>query len=307
MLEVPRKGFGRSRKENNIQDDAFRDWVEASVIFFGDISEADIVGALMASEIYDDTDSAWAFVSNKISQMQFSTAAIQADYPISFVGGAVSQRKTWDKSPAEAFCLFLSVLRWYPDIQKSIERSFSEQGHLFELLMGDSLAAQLKGFDVFRTGWSGNGTQRKKIEIVQKVCELANEEMPTLKQWQIAGNDGGLDLVAVRRFSDKNPAVPLILLQCASGKLSSSKVQEPNLNYWESLVGFVSKPIGGICSPHALTDDDFQKYSASIKGLLIDRLRILDAYRSDSNWLPRKTAELLVGWLTPKIKYLPKV
>lgn len=86
--------------------------------------------------------------------------------------------------------------------------------------------------------------------------------------------DGGVDLFVWKEFKDKNPGVPILLLQCTIQEKFTDKIGDVDRRLWASWLSSDIDPIVGLCVPntvdsHAIWDE------VTTRGLLFDRMRLM--------------------------------
>jgi len=311
MFELPTKGIYRSINEHNSKLDVFSDWIEASVLFSGgELSRTDIVDTLIEGQIYDNQDFADEWVSTAWTEIQRRQSSIGNGSPYVIAPQRISRKLDWEDVTAYSFCLLLSLVNNYSDLNKQWRRKFgtgyNEQGELFELLTKESLEKQFPDWRMHHTGWSRSHTEKLK-GIVDEIVEQLGETKGNLEIWTLPdANEAGLDLLCYRPFRDNRVGIPVYLLQCASGENWSTKLHTPSIKLWNKVILFAARPHKAFATPFALEDGVFCGYCNLVDGLFLDRYRLLSPYHEDKNWLSAELNKRIKKWLKPRIKTLPE-
>jgi hypothetical protein len=141
--------------------------------------------------------------------------------------------------------------------------------------------------------------------VVADVAGLLGEPTGDVQRWtKASANDAGLDVLCFRSFGDDRAATPVLLVQCASGKYEG-KLHTPVIDLWMKIVNFTTRPNKAFATPFALTDAEFRQVAVLVKGMLLDRYRLLAPARTEANWLSPKLARDLVKWTAARVAKLP--
>ena len=116
-----------------------------------------------------------------------------------------------------------------------------------------------------------------------------------------------MDIVCWRPFSDKREALPVYLLQCASGKNWRQKVHTPNATLWQMLLDSAVQPSTGIAAPFVIDKKEMKRAALEGQITILDRLRMLSAASIAEVTLSDGLQTELIDWLDPKISALPRV
>lgn len=213
----------------------------------------------------------------------------------------------WQQAAAHAFCVLLSLAKWYPDWARQFGSDHTDQGELFEQVTKESVVAQFQGWSVHQTGWSKSRT--KKLDaVVAKVADLLREPKGDVATWAgTSGNEAGLDLVCLHPLCDDRAGRPAFFFQCASGGNWKDKLRTPSLELWRKLIQFTATglPTKAFSTPFAFLDEEFRRNCNLVDGLLMDRYRLLAASNHDPNWLSAKLKADISKWSEPRVKKLP--
>ena len=233
---------------------------------------------------------------------------IDPGMPFSVIDPRVKRIDSWQDTPAHSFCVLLSLAQCYRGWWRRIsDRDYNEQGELFELLTQESLEKQFSDWRVKPTSWSR--TQRTRLqEVVNRIADWLGEGPGgDISEWiGPRDKDGGLDLLCYRPFPDKRVGFPVYLMQCASGQNWTEKVDEPDIDLWQRLIGFVIPPQKAFAIPFALNDDIFRRQCREIRGLFLDRYRLLAAARYCKRWESASLKNRIIKWAEPRINQLPR-
>ena len=310
MLALPDHGMRRSIDSHNIKFDILCDWIEGSILFDesdDELSMMQVVDVLIEENIYVDQDFAEEIVTHAWNALEHWHNWIGSEMPFSFIYPDVKRTDSWQDTPARSFCILLSLTQCYRDEEHCISKSdYNEQGELFELLTQESLEKQFSDWHIKPTSWSR--TQQTQLqEVVDRIAAWLGEgPRGDVNEWLgPRAKDGGLDLLCYRPFSDARVGYPVYLIQCASGQNWIEKVDEPDIDLWQRLIGFVTPPQKAFAIPFALSDDIFKRRCREIKGLFLDRYRLLAAARYCKQWESSSLKDRIIRWAEPRIDQLP--
>lgn len=301
MLVLPEIGMARSvEPEHKVELDALCDWIEASLAFTesSSISGSDIVDVLCEEEIYENQEFAWELAENALNELGRRQDCLAAGAPFDVQGDRIVRTKEWLDVPAYSFCLTLACRKWYPKWSATLGKNYSKQGQLFEQLAAVALSKLFPGWTVYVAGWSPDKPDKIK-KVVSDVAKLLREPEGEIEPWVSKNaNEAGLDIVCCRPFADSRPGLPAIFAQCASGKHHEHKLGTPNMEVWGKLIRFTAvSPQRSFITPYVFTDNEFKRTSNIVKGLLLDRVRLLSAGNEGGAWLPKDLDERLCAWV----------
>jgi hypothetical protein len=306
MLAVPKSGVYRSVNKHTSRLDLVTDWVEGAALFQEqtELSAADVLDILMEEGIYESQTFAWEFIEDVWGELGLRQKLLGAGFPLEVGTTRITRRFEWRDVPGHSFCLALSLALAYPKWAGSFGKDFTEQGELFELLTLEAMKAEFSGWSFHLTGWS-RSSSLKISDVAPKVAELLGEQLSDVKRWVAeTANEAGLDLLCFRPFPDQRIAIPVLLMQCASGRDWQDKLKTPDIDVWSKLVLFGSRPKAGFATPFALRDDVFIQSTAVINGILLDRYRLLSPARGKPDWVGEPLKTKLISWLSPRIASL---
>jgi hypothetical protein len=86
--------------------------------------------------------------------------------------------------------------------------------------------------------------------------------------------DGGVDIFVWKAFQDKNPGVPILLLQCTIQEKFADKIGDVDRRLWASWLSSDIDPIVGLCVPNAVSSSEIWD-EVTTRGLLFDRIRLV--------------------------------
>jgi hypothetical protein len=188
-----------------------------------------------------------------------------------------------------------------------LEKNYTKQGHLFELVALSALEKLLPGWKIERTGWAPDNAKKIR-QIVSEVAKFLREPEGELDPWVSKdANEAGLDIVCYRPFDDSRPGLPTIFVQCASGKHHEHKLGTPNMKEWGKIIDFTAVlPQRSFVTPYVFTEGEFKRVSNKVDGLLLDRVRLLSAGSDGGEWLSAKLKKNLFEWMKPRIAKLER-
>jgi hypothetical protein len=306
-LLSPPKGLVPGSADTAVAIETACDWIEASALFSGErATQSNIKDILDEEEILPGSDAAEVFVSDVWRQLR-SRARICGDgTPFEFGYQEIHcKEKYWRRWPAYSFCLYLSYC--HRSAKPPREKSYPEQGSLFESLVESSLQRLLPTWITFQTGWTTTKPAHLP-EVVNKVAKRLGGNLGNIPRWNTKGSkERGLDLVCYREFPDMRGGFPAFFVQCASGKEFEQKLGDPNLSVWNDLVKVVpqSLPRKAFATPLSFSRTEFERHSITGEALMLDRMRLFSIGREEKEWFPSTLGRKCQKWLTPRIKTLP--
>jgi hypothetical protein len=262
MIQLPEYGFRRSVTKSNIDQNALADWLEAVVLFDREpVSKSDVVDILIEFEICPDGAQDLAHSIAESGWSELKRRQSWGGLPASFTIGTTRIEDTvdWQDDLIRAFFLLLSILRIFPDWAKD-HVDHVLQGNLFEKVVEAICPAMLPGWKVFRAGWSPDEAQDIPT-IIAQLCSRINVKGAVDPFDYVApdAKDAGLDIVCYRAFGDTREALPVYLLQCASGKNWRQKVHTPNAYVWQKLLDSAVLPSTGIAAPFVIDTPEMKR------------------------------------------------
>jgi len=309
MLTIPTRGICRSVKEHNVELDVFSDWIEGTVLFDEpELSTVDIVDTLCKELIYEDQGFASEIVEDAWSELRRRQSCMGVRSAFSITTSRIVRVRGWQNAPGHSFCVLLALAKWYRGWAKQFGNDYTEQGELFEELTKESLVRQFSGWYVHQTGWSRSHS-KKLAEVIDEITDKLGELKGNPEIWaEPKANEAGLDLLCYRPFIDNRVGIPVYLMQCASGGNwnEHEKLKTPDIDDWCRYVQFAARPGKAFAMPFALLDDAFRRYCGKVRGMLLDRCRILASGGLDDNWISRELKERIVTWMLPRVSKLPR-
>ena len=311
MLTLPDKGIHRSITVHNVDLNILTDWIEASVVFVDEqLSKSDVIDVLMEEQIYESQ----SFAAEKI-EVAWNVISLRMNYldhplGINVNGNRITRTDTWEIFPAYGFCLTLSCVSLYSHLPTSWENGYGIQGELFEELVLETFNQTLPKWTVKRIGWSGTSNPISLVETLPTIISDLNETEGAEYNLHIdkTVKDMGLDLLAFYSFGDEQASIPVLLVQCASGRNWTSKRNTPDIDLWKKIISFNSQPVRAFAMPFAFADTlEFRKEAAHVNGVFIDRYRLLKAFRQKDASVSNDLNKRLENWIRPRIDQLPRV
>ena len=311
MLPIPDNGMLRSINQHNIKFNFLCDWIEGSILFNeneDEFSMRDVVDILVDESIYEESDFAMEIVGYAWQELEHRLKCVAPRIPFSIANPRLKRVSAWQDTPAHSFCVLLSLGQCYKGWWNRVSGpDYNEQGELFELLTQESLREQFLDWQIKRTGSSY--TQSMKLhEVVHQVASWlgrpAKHDITTRAKSN--GKDAGLDLLCYRSFSDNRAGFPIYLMQCASGQDWDEKLHTPDPDLWQDYIDFVVRPQKAFAIPYALSEADFREQCILVKGLFLDRYRLLAAARCRQHWESPVLTNRIVKWATPRVDQLSR-
>ena len=308
MLQIPEVGFHKSVKNNNIDPIELGDWLEASTLFFSEnISKSDVVDVLGEQDICNDQDVANLIADEGWSELKSRYQSIGRPDTYSIDGNTLNAGIKWQDDPIRAFFLVLSLFRLFPKWADE-KKDFTLQGLLFEKVVEVLCANVFAGWEVYRVGSSPENASNI-VNVVETLAERLNcRGAADLENWVFEqGKDGGLDVVCYRFFDDNREALPVFLIQCASGNNWRKKIHTPNASEWSKLLNAAVSPGTGIAAPFVIDEKTLRIIASKGQVIVIDRLRLLEAYYKNRAIVTEELIDEVTTWLKPYIKILPQL
>ena len=95
--------------------------------------------------------------------------------------------------------------------------------------------------------------------------------------------DGGVDVIAWRRFRDGKSAFPIFLVQCTIQSDLQKKAEDIDLRNWAYWLDFSRDPQPILAVPHEIASQDESWNELSLKSLVLDRARLLELLEISTN------------------------
>ena len=309
MLQIPEVGFHRSTNKSNVSTGSLADWIEANLLFDdSEITKSDVVDMLIENQICPAGKQGLAHQIASEGWDELTRRQRWGGVPetVSITASRITDDEGWQGDPMRAFFVLLSTLRIYPDWAGKHQAS-TVQGELFEKVVEAICPALLPGWTTYRVGWSPNYTQ-DILTVIQELCSrLFTRGAANPHDWiSPTAKDGGLDIVCYRSFEDVREAVPMLFLQCASGKNWKEKLNTPNSKIWGKLLDSALEPSSGIVAPFVIEIDELRRSALTGQVVIFDRLRMLSAAKEHGAPLPDELIKDLRNWMTPRVEDLPR-
>lgn len=305
MLPLPHRGISRSIGAHRSRPEIICDWIEGSVLFEEDaLSQIDVVDVLLEQSIYDDQDYCFEQVSSVWRQLRLRLGWLGGGSPIRLHADRMVPTKGWKEVPGHSLCLLLSLAPFYTDWHVHVGSDYSEQGCLFEDIVKESMETLFKGWPGLALGWSKQRATRLS-DVVPDLAQKLGENCGEITKWTSSkAHECGLDVVWRLPFPDLRGGTPVFLAQCASGKNWTEKIYEPDLEVWTRIIEFKAPPNKALAIPFALAESEFSRQCIRVRGLLLDRYRLLLAAKADPNWVSDELAKRVIEWLEPHVDWI---
>jgi hypothetical protein len=304
MLPIPTERFSRSIRAHNVEIDALCDWVEGSLLFDSNrefISQIDVVDSLTDNALYDKQDFALERVTTGWLEIRSRIESSGGGLGYQLKHTRLISQGDWMDHPGHAFCLLVSlssVYDWW------VEREYAEQGEIFELLTKRSFEAQFPMWKVHQTGWSRTNVVQLR-DVAAVIVDKLFEDYGDFDTWDQRGNkELGLDLLCYRPFSDQRRGIPVYLMQCASGKHWDTKLRTPDIDQWGDIIHFKNKPLRAFATPYTMPEQTYNQCIATVRGLFLDRCRILTASTYEHDWISNELKDRILTWCEPRVQQL---
>ncbi|MBT9136332.1 MAG: hypothetical protein DDT34_01406 [Firmicutes bacterium] len=309
MLALPESGMAVSRTQHNINLDYLCDWIESSALF-GDepVSMSEITDLLIEHEVYREQDFADEVVGIAWGILRRRYRALGSPLGFHVSGTRIKKTAAWTAHPSYAFCMMLACSTYLYPAAMFRHRAVNTQGELFERLSVESLVEMLPGWKVEPIGWTPTNPTKLKGSIdgiIANLREVAGAE----KDMHVTAhsNEIGLDILAFLAFDDPSAALPVLMVQCASGDDWKRKRKTPDLAIWEKVISFISKPTKGFVMPYAFAEPgDFRKEATSVQGVFFDRYRLLAPSPTKRAWVSATLNSDLVSYVSARVPHLPE-
>lgn len=310
MLALPDKGISYSAKKHNVDLNVLCDWIEASVVFDEEqVSRSDVIDILMEEQIYDDQNFASEIVETAWSVISRRTSYLSQPLGMGVLGNRIYRTDDWTAFSAYGFCLALSCVQLYSKLSLIWGGEYVIQGALFEELTAEAFNQTLPGWTVQRIGWSATNNPISLSNALPTMLSDLNESEGSDSALHIntSVKDMGLDLLAFYSFEDQQASIPVLLVQCASGKNWPSKRHTPDIELWKKIINFNSQPTRVFAMPFAFADAlQFRREAAPVNGIFFDRYRLLQAFRKNDTNISLGLSRQLDEWVRPRIAQLPR-
>ena len=306
MLAAPDRpsstqGFKRSSQSHNNEIETFADWVEAGSLVSASISTPEIVEFLTSSLVYEDDNFAWEFIGNVWSELARRKRLLGPAYPFEIDEESISAAR---KAPdyGYVFCLALSMPWHFKSWADQHVPPHAPCRALFEELCAEACEGFLPSWQIKNVGWSRE-QPLKKGDIVRAIADLLHSTVTDASILSRA-NDGGIDVLCHKPFSDGWGGYATVMMQCATGINDfRGKAGQPNLDLWRSSMNLHNMPKRAFSVPFALSRQEIQHLTAASNGTVLDRIRLL-------SWLSHQPInqdlkDRLDAWSIPAICSLP--
>ena len=292
MIRRPAR-INRSINEHNSDLLVTADWLETSVLVDGaPISRSDFCDCLEEEFIYEDQGFALDWAGQVWGELRLRMDTIGINYPFDVQNQSIS-RMDGELTDYD-FCLGVSLCHfcdWIPWNQTT--------GSIFEELVERRVTGFAGGWSVEASGFK----QSKPVDIRSVADQVASAVQGSVNEAKLVVHhglkDGGLDLFLVRKYADRRGCFPTVFMQCASGENWRSKTHEPDVEFWGRMINFCY-PVRGFATPRCLAEKEFRASSDKVRGVLLDRYRLLSDSTQSSGHNP--TSDEMKQWLETHIK-----
>jgi hypothetical protein len=250
------------------------DWLEVLALTAndGNSSHGDLERVLNRLGV-DDRDS---LCRDAMNELNLRVCSAVDSYPFTFSGTLLRVREGWRSFTPYVFCLLLS----YCDDSKKKVKGIKHTV-IFEQL-SCMAAKNYIGGEVLRFGAPRKELPSSFREALSTICVKVEEWSSSSTASTIRKQDGGLDLIAWKRFPDRRIGKLILFGHCASGQDWDGKINElqPGDFCSEWLAGEKSPIVKTFFVPHRLSDEMWAHRAISAK-LFFDRCRIAHWVKND--------------------------
>lgn len=151
---------------------------------------------------------------------------------------------------------------------------------LFERLSAEAIGRHIDG-PYFVFGWPALENVQAAIGArVQQVADLLRERFVEAPRDQY--KDRGVDIISWKPFAEPDHASRrtgqlVVLSQCAAGHDWRDKTAQLPMGSWTQYVHWTNDPIPAFAVPCVIVDDLWHDVNREVKGLVFDRVRLLNS------------------------------
>jgi len=268
------------------------DWIEINILLDADKSASaqDLKYILqreqeVEDEQIDETNSD-QFVGQVFNEIENRQKAAKAGYPFKLdAGSKIKQKSGNGKYLSYIFCLLLSYFgssneKICPDWKTNImAKKFEElsANAIEALLRNEIFSTSVKVFGYPRK-WKGKNANPRFVLALRRICRESGEMEPMGRKTAKMAKDGGLDVIAWKRFPDELRGGIVFAAQCTIGKNWHKKLHEID-DFFDWFVVDPPRRLHGIFIPHipSLVEDveieNWLRYTR-FAGTIFSRTRI---------------------------------
>tara|TARA_R110002020_G_scaffold212539_1_gene419168 strand:+ start:38 stop:889 length:852 start_codon:yes stop_codon:yes gene_type:complete len=237
------------------------DWIEFYVILTGlDMAKTEFQDFIENTQGLDSDEVDLGILDSVWQELEYREFLYGSNSPFRVNRSLVSSNiQSWTEVPYQVMCLIFSL----EGNDHTPDYTPSQSGSLFEKIIEAATASFFQG-KAFIFGYP-NETLKSFSERLEHI-EFSRPLHPDL-------NDGGLDVLSTGPFNDSRPNELSILIQCAAGRNWITKIDDLNIDEWNTRLDFTVVPTKGFAVPIVMKPRDIFKRSKRM-GLLLDRPRI---------------------------------
>jgi len=267
------------------------DWLEINALLDSDecASAQDLKYILENEEEREnqiEESSSSEIVSQVFDEINNRITASTDGYPFKLVDGTVIKKKTgYVKFLPYTFCLLLSY--YGPDkLEYGSEWKKDRMAKKFEELSGNVIKGLLKNKKLKSTvkifgyprRWKGKNTNPRFKTALEKICIGCGEMKPVQRATSTEAKDGGLDVIAWKKFPDQLQGGFVFAWQCCIGQNWTGKLGEVD-DFFNWYICDSTQKIKGIFIPHLpdlITDINKEHWLRNTlrSGMIFNRSRI---------------------------------
>ena len=106
--------------------------------------------------------------------------------------------------------------------------------------------------------------------------------------------DGGVDLFVWKSFSDNQPGVPIMLVQCTIREDYINKIGDIDLRLWANWLSSDLEPLVALAVPGVVTKEEVWG-EITTRGILLDRIRLVELGEESKDLTPVEGLEYLAN------------
>ena len=259
------------------------DWLETYLL--GSATQS--IGAGAARNVLTTaTGTTDASAGMALNTMHRRSALLPGRYPFSVNPVGVS-RVVDERTVYEALLLMSASSSPY----RASAAEFASVAVAFENIVCDAVRGLLgAGATALRFGWpSKEGRPPEFAAAVKWLSTLMGTRLGRAYR-PPRRKDGGVDVVGWRRFADKKPGFPIILVQCTLERDMVHKSRDIDRRIWSGWLAFDVDPITALAFPHVVSKvEDWREMASNV--IVLDRVRLVSLLASGicspelSNWV----------------------
>lgn len=255
--------------------EALADWIETSIL----VCRSGSLGVDRLIELADsELGKPESTVSVALGAISRRARVLGPEYPFSVNDVAVVRREA---PGADNYIALLLLTPGSPARQTVRVSETAQMGEIFETISEEALRSFWgAGGTAIRFGYPAHGRPREfDLAIPWLAGQIGIE--PGRGYRPPRRKDGGVDVVAWRKFSDNRPGFPLALAQCTIQREVSSKAMDIDLRLWSSWLAMDSDPLSLLVIPGTIRAAGPDWRQLTTVALVIERIRLIELLGRD--------------------------